>query len=90
MSKLRKGVFFICPGCGYLRVGDSNGSVCPNCGRRLISECPQCSTSITNPFARFCWSCGRPLRSEAARLDKGGGSGSYRAQKHEEPDSHSK
>jgi hypothetical protein len=64
VAKTAKGVFFICSGCSYAQPEESGDCVCPNCGENLISECPECGTSITNPFVRFCWRCGRSLRAK--------------------------
>jgi hypothetical protein len=67
MAEVEKGIFLICPGCSYAQPSENRDSVCPNCGADLISECPECQTSITNPFARFCWRCGRSLRAKETK-----------------------
>ncbi len=53
----------ICPSCQT----ESSGAYCPECGTPLKATCPACKGPVV-PGARFCTSCGEPLRRQGSNL----------------------
>lgn len=55
----------ICPGCERaIDTKDTARNFCTHCGICLFDHCHACS-SRKNAFARYCFSCGAPARSDA-------------------------
>jgi NAD-dependent SIR2 family protein deacetylase len=48
----------LCPRCQRAVPTNSSERYCINDGSWLLERCPLCSTTITNPYARFCAACG--------------------------------
>jgi hypothetical protein len=48
----------LCPRCFRAVPASSSERYCINDGRWLLECCPLCNTSITNPYARYCATCG--------------------------------
>ncbi len=54
----------ICPGCERpIDTADTTRNFCTHCGICLFDHCQACSAR-KNAFARYCFSCGTPARSE--------------------------
>jgi hypothetical protein len=53
----------LCPGCFRAVPASSSERYCINDGMWLLEGCPLCNTSITNPYARYCATCGLEFAS---------------------------
>ena len=58
----------ICPRCNYITQDDVPGRFCSQCGEKLLKQCKQCRTAISNPFALHCPECGNPYHLIAASV----------------------
>jgi hypothetical protein len=57
----------LCPRCGFAQrylVGTTviEAAACPDCGTRLIAECPACHERIESAMQVSCRACGQQLR----------------------------
>jgi len=59
----------ICPKCNYL--GGNQDNVCPYCGIRLISRCPECRAPVRVAFAKYCYRCGIQFSKTVDNRNKG-------------------
>jgi hypothetical protein len=48
----------LCPRCFRAVPKSSSEHYCINDGTWLLEGCPLCNTGITNPYARYCATCG--------------------------------
>jgi hypothetical protein len=48
----------LCPRCFRAVQANSSERYCINDGSWLLEQCPLCSAPITNPYARYCATCG--------------------------------
>lgn len=55
----------VCPGCGN---EVKPGKFCMKCGRKLVSVCPKCGTSVTEG-SKFCNECGYTLGKVCKRCN---------------------
>jgi hypothetical protein len=59
----------LCPRCQRAVPTTSSERYCINDGSWLLERCPLCSTTITNPYARFCAACGLEFGTIAEAVD---------------------
>ncbi len=48
----------LCPRCFRAVSANSSEHYCINDGTWLLERCPVCEATITNPYARYCATCG--------------------------------
>lgn len=48
-------------GCDYT-TDREEAKFCPKCGKKLISECPQCKTPLESKDDCYCINCGTCLK----------------------------
>jgi hypothetical protein len=58
--------YHLCPSCFRAVPASLSERYCINDGTWLLEDCPLCSASINNPYARYCATCGL----EFATLEK--------------------
>lgn len=54
--------YFTCPHCDYFSNAKLQEKFCSNCGAQLLVACDGCHRAITNPYAKFCATCGRRIK----------------------------
>jgi hypothetical protein len=50
--------YHLCPRCGRATPAAAKERFCPNDGTKLLTQCPQCSATITSPYGHYCSQCG--------------------------------
>jgi hypothetical protein len=62
----------LCPRCTRTVHASSNEHHCINDGTRMLEACPVCGTPITNPYARYCATCGHEMTGQVTGLEMTG------------------
>jgi hypothetical protein len=62
--------YHLCPRCGRATPAAAKERFCPNDGTKLLTSCPQCSSTITSPYSRYCSQCTPDFSAAYTKMQK--------------------